>query len=452
MVEQPIKLYVAGLAKRATEAARLTARASASVKDQALARIAERLEVHAESILEANKQDRHTVARSMDKEAAKAATERIGVTADHLDVMVDRVRRVLELPDPIGSLSPIAQRPNGMQLHRMRMPIGVIAIISELGPASLLDAMTLCLKAGNVSMSWGSDEWTQTITAIRQAVQEAVAATEIPLDAVTVLERTEREAALELMRLPQYVQAVIARGGPGLRKAAIEQAKMPVLCHDGGLCRIYVDEDADLTLAQNLVVNSKAQDFEASNGVDTVVVHQAIARPLLPALVRRLLDEFKVDVLGCPRTIALTGSQQLTGYKSVLPAAPEDWGRKLQGRVLGIKTVADMDEALGHLAQYGPGLTDVIVTRQYRRATRFVREVDAATVMVNASTRLHEGDQFGFGPEVGFGTGRTHARGPITLEQLTSEKYVVLGTGQLRHPHPVPVTYEDAIMLKRPLG
>jgi glutamate-5-semialdehyde dehydrogenase len=224
---------------------------------------------------------------------------------------------------------------------------------------------------------------------------------------------------------------------------------MPVLCYDGGVSYVYVDADADIPMAQNIVINSKIQQASAPNSIDTLLVDQGIARPCLPALIRRLLDEYKVEVLGCPKTVALLGQMSMTGHKAVKPATDDDWSRQFQAPVLAVRMVASLDEALEHIRRHGPCLTAVIATGHYDAAMRFTREVDATAVMVNASSRLNAGDSYGFGAHIGLSTSRIHAKGPIGPEQLTNEKYVVFGTGQLRYPHPVPETYEDAIMLKR---
>jgi len=222
-----------------------------------------------------------------------------------------------------------------------------------------------------------------------------------------------------------------------------------VLCADGGVSHVYIDAEADLPLAQNVVINSKIQDPVQPNSVDTLLVHQSIARGLLPGLVRRLLEEFKIEVKGCPVTVSLAGTADLSHYASVKPVTPEDLGKQYLGKTLAVKVVKSMDEALDHIAQYGPGLVDVIVTRDYAAAMRFTREVDSSGVLVNVPTRLHEGGEYGLGGHIGMSLNRMHARGPIGLDQLTCEKYVVMGAGQLRYPHPIPATYEDAIMLKR---
>ncbi len=454
MVEVPHKIYMENLAKKAREAARPLSLLSSVIKNNALLAMADRLLEQEEALLEANLQDVETVGKNLagesNKDRVKEAVERVRLSADTIKGMVDKLRRIAELPDPVGEVTKMWQRPNGMQVRRVRVPIGVIGIISELGPQVTTESVALCLKSGNVCLLRPGSDWLRSNQVIAKIVRESTDQAGVPAGAITLVERTEREAAMELLRLNKYLDAIIPRGGAGLRKIVVEGTRLPILCHDGGVSHIYLDADADLPLAQNIVVNSKVQQASASNSVDTLLVHQSTARTLLPALLGRLLDEFKVDVRGCPKTISLIGAQSLTGYKSVVEAKDEDWGSQFLSPTLAVKMVKDLDEALEHIARYGPGHTATIVTRDYATALRFTREVDASAVMVNASTRLHDGQEFGLGGEIGISTMRVHARGPVSLEELTCEKYVVLGTGQLRQPHPVPVTYEDAIMLKRP--
>jgi len=416
--------------------------------------MADRLQADSEVILEANRQDVETVGRTLtgetNKDTVKQAVDRVRLTDETIRDLIERFREIAELPDPVGEVTKIWKRPNGMEVSRVRVPIGVIGIISDGGPLVTAEAVALCLKSGNVCVVRGGTESPHSTTAMARCLREAAEQAGVPAGAISFVERPEREAALELLRDNKYVDAVIPRGSAGLRRTVVEQSRLPVLSHDLGVSHVYIDADADLPLAQNVVVNSKVQLPSAANAVDTVLVHQATARALVPGLVRRLLDEFKVEVRGCPKTVALTGSQQLTGYKAVIEAKEEDWGRQFQSLTLAIKVVKDMDEALEHLAKYGPGHSDTIITRDYAAAMRFVREVDSGAVLVNASTRLHDGREFGLGGEIGVSTARIHARGPVSLEDLTCQKYVVLGTGQLRLPHPVPTAYEDAIMLKRP--
>jgi glutamate-5-semialdehyde dehydrogenase len=442
------------MAKKAREAAKPMALLATPVKDKALRAMADRLEEGQDRILAINKQDSEEVGKPLletvtNKDVIREAVERVRLTADSIKEMAEGLRRVAELPDPVGEVTRIWRRPNGMEVSRMRVPIGVIGIVSELAPKAMTDSIALCLKSGNVCIFRGAPEWLRTNTAIVTILREAAEGAGVPAGAIAFVERPEKEGALELMRLHTLLDAFIPRGGPGLRKTVLDQVRVPVLCHDGGISTIYVDKDVDLPLAQNLVVNAKVQQPGASNSADTLLVHQTTARPLLPALIRRLIEEFKVDVRGCPKTVALIGSQPMTGHKSVEPAGEEDWSRQFQSKTLAVKMVVDAEEALAHIACYGPAHSCSIATRDYATAMRFAREVDAAAVLINASTRLHEGEEFGLGGQMGVATGRTHARGPIGLEELTCQKYVVLGTGQLRHPHPVPVTYEDAIMLKK---
>jgi glutamate-5-semialdehyde dehydrogenase len=272
----------------------------------------------------------------------------------------------------------------------------------------------------------------------------------LPRGAWIFVERPEKEVALEIIRSGKYLDAIIPRGGAGLRNAVLEQAKVPVLCHDGGLTHLYVDGDTDIPMAQNLVINSKAQSAGAPNALDTLLVEQVIGRQFLPPLINRLLNEFKIEVRGCPKTIALMGQMAMSGHTAIIPATDADWRTQFQGPVLAVKMVEHLDEALAHLVDHGPCLTAGVATTNYELAMRFAREVDASAVLVNASSRLNAGDSYGMGPDIGLSTARLHAKGPIGLEQLTCEKYVVLGSGQLRLPHPVPETYFDAIMLKRP--
>lgn len=454
MVEVPAKIYVTNVAKKAKEAARPLSLLSAPVKDQALLAMADRLEDKEAEILEANEQDLEVIGKSRpgeaNKDRVKEGVDRVRLTSETIQGLAKGLRALAEFPDPVGEVTGMWRRPNGIQVSRVRVPIGVIGVISEMGPHVTLDLVGLCLKSGNVCVLRPGSDWMHSNLVIGKHLREAAGEAGVPVGAISFLERPERDAALELLRLPKLLDAIIPRGGVGLRKAVFEQSRVPVLCHDGGLCHLYVDEDADLPLAQNMAVNSKVQQASAVNAIDTLLIHQSIARSLVPGLVRRLLDDFKVEVRGCPKTIALTGAVPLSSYKSVIEATEEDWSRQFLSPVVALKLVKDMDEALDHIARYGPSHTASIVTRDYDRAMRFSREVDSSAVFVNASTRFHEGQELGLGPAAGFSTAHLHIRGPVTLEALTCQRYVVLGTGQLRQPHPVPTAYEDAIMLKRP--
>ena len=454
MVEIPVKLYLDKLAKQAKQAARPLATLDGRVKTNALHTMADHLLAKVEEILEANRQDvehaGNTLEGEANRERVKEAVDRITLTADDVQGIAEGLHVIADLPDPVGEFTHMWTRPNGMQVSRMRVPIGVIAVIADFGPKVAVESLALCLKSGNVCILRANPDWKQSNHVMFSALREAAQQTGLPSGAITFVERTEREAALELLRIPKFVDAIIPRGGPGLRKVVTEQTRIPVLCHDGGVSYIYVDADADLPQAQNLVANSKAQESTAANSADTLLVHKGVAGALLPGLIRRLLDDYKVEVRACAKTMALIGTYELSSYKSTTPAKDQDWGHQFLSPTLAVKITEDLEEALDHMAQYGPCHTAAIVTRDYATAMRFAQDVDASAVAVNASTRLHDGHEFGFGGQMGISTGRIHARGPLALEELTCQRYVILGTGQLRQPHPIPAPYEDAIMLKQP--
>ena len=454
MPEVPVKIYLDKILKECRKIAPGLALLSGPTKDRALRAIADRLAADEESILAANEKDVDALGKAFegepDKTRLKTAVARVRMESDEIKEMVDRVRAIADLPDPVGAVTSRWERPDGLQVSRVRVPIGVIGVISEMKPLVTVESIALCLKSGNPCVFRGAPEWTLTHHAIGKAMLDAAEAAGVPAGAWALIERPEKEVALELIRSGKALDAIIPRGGAGLKKAVMEGARMPVLCHDAGLTHLYVDSDTDIPMAQNIVINSKAQFASAANALDTLLVQQVIARQFLAALINRLLDEFKIEVRGCPKTIALMGQMAMSGHTSIKPAMEEDWRTQFQGPVLGVKMVANMDEALQHIASHGTCLAAVIATTSYQSAMRFTREVDAGTVLVNASSRLNAGDSFGLGPDIGLSAARLHAKGPIGLEQLTCEKYVAFGSGQLRLPHPVPETYFDAIMLKRP--
>ncbi len=453
MVELPVKMYIDKLAKRARNAVRPLATLTSPVKTSALLAMAEVLEEQVDRILEANQVDVEAIGKSfaadVSRDRVREAVDRVTIKSENIEEMVTHLRQLAQSPDPVGETSKIWTQPNGMQVSKVRVPIGVIAIICDYGPTVLLKSLSLCLKSGNVSILRANPEWKETNSVLFELLQETAVANGLPKDAFIFIERIERDAALELIKLPKLIDVVIPRGGLKLRKVVVEQAKMPVLCHEGGISFVYVDGDCDFSLAQNIVVNSKAQCADASNAVDTLLIHKGTARSILPGLVRRLLDEYKIEIRGCIKTMSLTGTPDFPQYKSTKPAQEADWDQQWGGPTMTIKIVESMEDAFDHIVAHGPAHTATIVTRDYATAMQFVRAVDASAVTVNASTRLHDGPELGVGEHMGISTMRIHARGPIGLEELTCEKYVILGNGQLRHPHPIPDEYEDAIMLKR---
>ena len=454
MPEVPVKLYIDKLLKTCRNNVSRLALLSGPVKDGALRAMADRLVRDEEAILSANEQDVDALGKSfgseVNKDRLKAAVARVRLVAADVKEMAERLRFIADRPDPVGAVTGRWERPDGLVVSRVRVPIGVIGIISELKPLVTVESIALCLKSGNAAVFRGAPEWAETHKVIGTGLREAAQQHGIPDGAWVLIDRPEKEVAVEMIRGGKALDAIIPRGGAGLRKAVLDGARMPVLCHDGGLTHLYVDVDVELPLVQNVVINSKVQLPTATNALDTLLVQQGIARQFLPALINRLLVEFKVDVRGCPKTLALMGQMPISGHTSIIPATDEDWIRQYQAPSLAVKMVVDMDEALAHIAEHGPCLTAVIATSNYSSALRFTREVDASAVFVNASSRLHDAEGFGFGSDIGLSSARLHAKGPIGLEQLTCEKYVAYGNGQLRLPHPVPETYFDAIMLKRP--
>jgi glutamate-5-semialdehyde dehydrogenase len=454
MPEVPVKLYIDKLLKPCKETARAVAVLSGPVKDRALRAMAARIAADEEQILAANEKDVDAVGKSYEadvlKDRMKAAVARVRMTADDIKAMVDALHMIADRPDPVGAVTSRQERPDGLQVSRVRVPIGVIGVISEMSPLATVEALALCLKSGNVCIFRGALEWALTHRAIETGLREAAETSGVPAGAWILIERPEKEVAIELMRSAKILDAIIPRGGGGLRKTVMEQSKMPVLATDAGLTHMYVDADTDIPMAQNMVINSKVQLIGAGNALDTLLVQQIVARQFLPPLINRLLDEFKIEVRACPKTMALMGQMAMTGHTSITPASEADWHTQFQSPALAVKMVTHIEEALTHIVEHGPCMTAVIATTRYESAMRFTREVDASAVLVNASSRLHAGDSFGWASDVGLSGSRLHAKGPIGLEQLTCEKYVAFGTGQLRLPHPVPEAYFDAIMLKRP--
>ena len=447
VVEVPLKLYIQGLAKQAHAAARPLSLMIGRDRTLALTAMADRLEVSTEDVLEANRRDLDAIPREWATDDYRKARDQIAVTEEQVMALVTFVRRMAGEPDPAGEVSQGWVTQDGLRLHRVRVPIGVIAVISEFGPDVTAESIAMCLRSGNVCILRGGREWFRTNAEVARILREAAEAHGVPPGAVTFVDRPDREGVLELTRLRGLVHGVVPRGKAGLRKAVMEQSRVPVLGYDGGLCHVYVDKETDVPLAQSVVVNSKIQDPLAANSLDVLLVHQAVSQQLLPGLIRRLLGEFGVELIGCPKTISIMGIMEMTGHKGIRPATAADWGQKRQSLTLGIKIVGDLDEGIAHIAAVEPGHTDAIVTRNYQTAMRFVREVDSSAVLVNASTRLHAGTQMDLGEELGVNVSHVPVRGPLTLQALMAEKYVGFGTGQLREPHPVPQAYQDAMML-----
>jgi glutamate-5-semialdehyde dehydrogenase len=412
--------YVEELVKQARSAAGRLAILPTGVKDQALLAMADGLEAKVEEILASNEQDLDAVGKG--KEQA-ALVDRLRLTKERIAEMAAGIREIVKLPDPLGEAPRMWQRPNGMQVGRVRVPIGVIGIIYESRPNVTADSAALCLKSGNACVLRGGSEAIHSNRAIAAVLSEAAEKAGVPAGAICFVERTDREVALALLKQDQYVDLIIPRGGESLMKTVTEESTIPVIKHDKGICHIYVDADAEQAMAERICLNAKVQRPSTCNAMETLLVHQAIARTVLPSLVKKLV-EAKVEVRGCPKTCQLS--------PEVKPAVEDDYGREFLALILAVKVVKNMEEAMEHIAKYGSRHTEAIVTNDYGRALRFLREVDASAVLVNASTRLNDGYQFGLGAEIGISTTRIHARGPMGLEELTCSKFIVLGNGQIR--------------------
>ena len=417
--ELPTKDYIEGLVKGAKAAAARLAILPTAVKDQALQAMAEGLLTKCDDILSENEQDLDAM-----PSGTKAMKDRLRLTRERIEEMAAGIREVAKLPDPVGETVALWRRPNGLQVGRVRVPIGVIGIIYESRPNVTADSAALCLKSGNACVLRGGSEAIRSNKAIAAVLGEAAAKAGVPEGAITFIARTERDAARELLKQERYVDLIIPRGGESLMKTVTEESRIPVIKHDQGICHVYVDVDADVAMAQQICLNAKVQRPSTCNAMETLLVHQNIARALFKDLTPKLV-EAGVEIRGCPKTCQAVPEAK--------PASDEDFGREFLDLVLAVKVVKHMDEAMEHIARYGSHHTEAIVTRDYNRAMRFLREVDASAVMVNASTRLNDGFQLGLGAEIGISTTRIHARGPMGLEELTCTKFIVLGTGQLRN-------------------
>ena len=410
--------YVIRKASLAKAAARKLATLPTTVKDAALLAMADALEAREVELLEANSKDLAAASG-----LSKAALDRLTLNTKRIKEMATGLREVAALPDPVGEVTKVWKRPNGMQVSRVRVPIGVIGIIYESRPNVTADAASLCLKSGNAVVLRGGSEAIQSNAAIVRVLMEAGEKTGIPAGAITFIDNPDRQVSTLLLKQDKLIDLIIPRGGESLMQFIMKESTIPVIKHDKGVCHTYVDDRADPAMAEAICFNAKVQRPGTCNAMETLLVHQKIAPSFLPPLIKRYRDA-GVEVRGCPKTAALA--------PGVKPAAESDWGTEFLDLVLAVRIVDDMDRAMEHIARYGSQHTEAIVTQDQGRAKQFLNEVDAAAVFHNASTRLHDGYQFGLGAEIGISTTRIHARGAMGLEELTSTKFIVLGTGQLR--------------------
>ena len=417
---QSIPEYVEALVTRARQAANRLATLSTSLKNQALLAMADALEGQTDTLLAANTEDIEAFGAAPER---KAMADRLRLTEARIAEMAAGIREVAKLPDPLGEMPKMWTRPNGMQVGRVRVPIGVIGIIYESRPNVTADSAALCLKSGNACVLRGGSEAIRSNRAIAQVLSEAAEKCGIPAGVVTFVGRPDRELVPVLLKQDRWIDLIIPRGGESLMRLVSEHATIPVIKHDAGVCHVYVDDDADPAMAEQICLNAKIQRPSTCNAMETLLVHQSIARTWLAGLIDKLVAA-KVEVRGCQKTCALSSTAK--------PASEGDYGKEFLDLVLAVKVVKNIDEAMEHIGRYGSRHTEAIVTADYKKAMRFLREVDASAVLVNASTRLNDGYQFGLGAEIGISTSRIHARGPMGLEELTCSKFIVLGNGQLR--------------------
>lgn len=404
--------------ERAKRASRALALASTDTKDAALLAAADLLLQKSDEIIRANEDD---VERAKTGGVPSAVVDRLRLSEARLGSMADGLRQVAARPDPVGEVTEGWVRPNGLRIEKVRVPLGVVAIIYENRPNVTSDAAGLCLKSGNAAFLRGSSAALASNQAIARALREGFAKAGLPEDSLVLVEDTSYESAREFMRLRGLVDCLIPRGGPSLVQAVLENATVPYVIDGDGNCHLYVDASADLEMALALLVNGKTQRPSVCNATESLVLHRDIAADFLPAA---------VDALN---SVRLVGDEKARAIaSSIEPATEDDWGQEYLDLVLSVRVVDDLDGAIAHIQRYSSGHTEAIVTRDLEAAQRFTREVDAAAVVVNASTRFTDGEQFGFGAEIGISTQKLHARGPMGLRELTTTKYIVTGTGQIR--------------------
>jgi glutamate-5-semialdehyde dehydrogenase len=412
-----IAAVVAAKARAAKDASRALALASTRQKNDALAQMARALEEKTATIVEAD------LERARSKGYARAFVDRLTLTDTRIEEMAAGIRQVAALPDPVGETVEAWRRPNGIEISRVRVPLGVVGFIYESRPNVTADAAALCLKSGNAVVLRGGSEALESNTVIAQLLAKAAEKGGLPADALQYVDIADRAAVMAMLTQDRFLDLIIPRGSEEFVRLVNERATVPVLKHDKGLCHLYVDEGADLDMAVALTVNAKAQRVSVCNALETLLVHAGVAADFLARLAPRLADA-GVEVRGDARARALVPAAKA--------AQESDWDTEYLDYILAVRVVDAFDEAVAHIRRHGSGLAEAIVTRDLRRARRFTQEVDAAAVLVNASTRLVDGSQFGMGAEMGISTSKLHARGPVGVRELTTTKFVVIGDGQIR--------------------
>jgi glutamate-5-semialdehyde dehydrogenase len=415
-----IRTYMQSIGREARNASRLIAKAETATKNRALTMMAMAIKRDAQRLLAANAADvDHAKARDLDP----ALIDRLTLTSKGVASMAEGLLQIAALADPVGEISDLNYRPAGIQVGKMRVPLGVIGIIYEARPNVTADAAGLCLKAGNAAILRGGSEAIHSNQAIAACVKEGLKAAGLPETAIQVIETTDRAAVGELITMKEFVDVIVPRGGKGLIERISDEARIPVIKHLHGVCHVYIDDKADLGKAILIADNAKTQRYGTCNTMETLLVHTGIAREVLPPLCKIYLDK-GVELRGDAASRAMIAQMK--------EATEEDWHTEYLAPILSVRLVSGLDQAIEHIAVYGSQHTDSIITEDYSRARRFLREVDSSSVMVNASTRFADGFEYGLGAEIGISTDKIHARGPVGLEGLTSQKFIVLGDGQIR--------------------
>ena len=420
-----IQQMMQDIGRRARQASRAMARASSEQKNQALLHIAKLVRERSEEILRVNALD---VARAKTNGQDAAFIDRLTMTPKTIESMALGLEQIVSLEDPIGKMTPLQKQASGIELGQMRVPLGVIGIIYESRPNVTIDAAALCLKSGNAVILRGGSEAIDSNTLLAQMIQEGLDAANLPMDAVQVVTTTDRTAVGEMITMTEYIDVIVPRGGKSLIARLMAEARVPMIKHLDGICHTYIDADADVAMAIKVCDNAKTQRYAPCNAMETLLVNKIIAPQVLPALCKIYQDkgvELRVDSL-------TRNTLEAAGFKNLVNAVEEDWQTEYLAPILSIKTVADIDEAMSHIEQYGSKHTDAIITNNQAQANRFLREVDSASVMVNASTRFADGFEYGLGAEIGISNDKLHARGPVGLDGLTSLKYIVMGHGEIR--------------------
>jgi glutamate-5-semialdehyde dehydrogenase len=393
---------------------------SAAVKNEGLKKIAEELVRNESSILDANSTD---VENARNKGAGSALIDRLALNSKRIASMAEGLLQVMSLPDPVGEVISMWKRPNGLMIGQQRVPIGVIGMIYEARPNVTVDAAGLCLKSGNAVILRGGSEAINSNKAIAAAIKAGLREAGIPEDAVQLIEDTGRETAVEMMKLNRYIDVLIPRGGAGLIQTVVKNSTVPVIETGTGNCHVYIDGDADLEMGESIIINAKTSRPAVCNAAETLLVDEAVAEKFLPKALKAL-EDLNVEIRGCERTREI--------FKNARPATEEDWYTEYLDYILAVKVVRGIDEAIEHINRYGTRHSEAIVTTNYTKAQRFLQEIDAAAVYVNASTRFTDGGEFGFGAEIGISNQKLHARGPVGLKELTTIKYIIYGNGQIR--------------------